>query len=148
MHYKMAVELMDDGHPNKAMYLSNLAISQKTHFKHLNDPADLVACVLSYKTAAYPAHAFFATKQWAEISYLSADILSALDGYRSALNHFSKVAWLGLDMGSHQDTILKENIENVGCLAATYAIQLGCFEEAVELLDIGWSIFWQQSASL
>jgi hypothetical protein len=71
-----------------------------------------------------------------------------LDGYQIALHHFSKVAWLGLDMHSHQHTMLRGKIENLGCLAATCAIQLGRLEEAVELLDMGRSIFWQQSASL
>jgi hypothetical protein len=47
--------------------------------------ADFLACVSSFKTAAqsiaaYPHHALFAARKWAEISHLNGDRLSALDG--------------------------------------------------------------------
>jgi hypothetical protein len=63
-------------------------------------------------------------------------------------NTIPKVAWLGLDTYSHQQWLHQEKAENLGCLAATCAIQLGNLEEAVELLELGHSVFWQQTASL
>jgi hypothetical protein len=44
--------------------------------------------------------------------------------------------------------LFQENSENLSCLAASCAIELGNFEEAVELLDLGRSVFWQQASSL
>jgi len=38
---RKAVELTDDGHPDKPMYLSNLGISQETCFRCLGELADL-----------------------------------------------------------------------------------------------------------
>jgi hypothetical protein len=81
-------------------------------------------------------------------SHRNGDLPSALDGYRIALELLPKVAWLGLDTPSRQDILLREKSENLGCLAATCAIQLGRLEEAVELLDLGRSVFWRQASSL
>jgi hypothetical protein len=74
--------------------------------------------------------------------------VSALEGYCTALEILPKVVWLGLDAASHHEWLLHERSENLGCLAATCAIRLGSLEEAVELLDVGRSVFWQQASSL
>ena len=58
------------------------------------------------------------------------------------------VAWLGLDMPSWQEWLLQENAEDLGCCAATCAIQLGSLEDTGELLDLGQSVFWRQAESL
>ncbi|KIM82041.1 hypothetical protein PILCRDRAFT_8274 [Piloderma croceum F 1598] len=133
---RKAVELTDDDNPNKSHYFSNLGIIQYSHFQRFGEQADLGASVSSFKTgaqlkAAYPHHALFAARQWAETSHRHGDLLSALDGYRMAL-----------------ELLPKDKSENLGTLAATCAIQLGHFEEAVELLDLGRSVFWQQASLL
>ena len=115
--------------------------------------ADFEASISSCKAAlhwksAYPSTALFAAHRLAQMSYGNGDLPSALDGYRIALELFPKVAWLGLDVRSRQDALLHGKPEYIGCLAATCAIQLGRFEEAVELLDLGRSFFWQQASSL
>jgi tetratricopeptide (TPR) repeat protein len=150
---RKAVILTDDGHPWKTIFLLGLGASLKNRFHHFGDSDDLTGCVLSYTTAAqlksaYPSHALQAARQWVQISHRNGDLLCALDGYRTALELFSKVAWLGLDTRSREDTLLREKSENLGCLAATCAIRLGRLEEAVELLDLGRSVFWQQASSL
>ena len=76
------------------------------------------------------------------------DFLSALQAYRIALEILPQLAWLGLDIPSRQDWLLRTKAEDLGCLAATCTIRLGRFEEAIELLDLGRSILWQQSAVL
>jgi hypothetical protein len=53
-----------------------------------------------------------------------------------------------LDTSSRQDLLRREKAENLGCLAATCAIQLGYLEEAIELLDLGRSVLWQQGSYL
>jgi DNA-binding MltR family transcriptional regulator len=153
LNARKAVELTDDGHPTKPIFLFRLGTAQKIRFERFGDSDDLAACVLSYKAAAQlkaaqPSDALLAARQWAEISHLNDNLLSALDGYRTALELLPKVAWLGLDTNSRQHKLLEEKSENLGCLAATCAIQLGHLEEAVELLDLGRSIFWQQASSL
>lgn len=148
-----ADRLTDDSHPSKADRLINLGIAQKAHFDCCGDQVDLVACVSSFKEAAqlksaYPPHALQAARRWAQTSHHNGDLSSALEGYRTALKLLPKVAWLGINSHSRQHTLLQEKSENLGCLAATCAIQLGHLEEAVELLDLGRSVFWQQASSL
>jgi hypothetical protein len=148
-----AVELTDDNHPIKTRFLSNLGMAQKARFEHLGMLADLIASISSFKAAAqlkvaYPSQALSAARQWAETSHLHGDLPSALDAYRTCLELVPKVAWLGLDTRSREDWLHREKSENIGCLAATCAIRLGCLEEAVELLDLSRSVFWQQASSL
>jgi len=150
---EQAVELMDDGYPRKSARLSNLGNSQHARFQRLTRPEDLVASVSSFKAAArlkvaYPHDALSAARQWAEISHRNGSLLSALDGYRTALELMPKVVWLGLDTQSRQNWLFQEQSEDLGCLAATCAIRIGHLEEAVELLDLGRSVLWQQVASL
>jgi CHAT domain-containing protein len=148
-----AVELTDDGHPDKPMYLSNLGNSLHMRFEHLGERLDLVAAVCAFQAAAqskaaYPRHALYAARKWAKVSHSNGDLLSALEEYRMALAILPKVAWLGLDTQSHQVWLTREKPEDLSCLSATCAIQLHLLEEAVELLDLGRSVFWQQASSL
>jgi tetratricopeptide (TPR) repeat protein len=145
-----AVELTREGHPYKPVYLSSLGLSQQPRFKHLGQLPDLVASIYSFKAAAeaksaYPHQALVAAHRWAEAAYDNGDLLSALDGYRTALHILPKVAWLGLNAHSCQAQLIQAKSENLACLAANCAIQLGCLEEAIEPLDLGRSVFWQQA---
>ena len=64
-----------------------------------------------------------------------------------ALEISPHVEWLSLKALPSRDW-LREQHQDLGCLAATCAIQLGQFEEAVELLDFGRSVFWRGAMSL
>jgi len=97
---------------------------------------------------AYPSDSLAAARQWAAISHLHGALLTAVSRYRAALAFLPKVALLGLDINSRQTWLLHENAENLGCLTATPAIQIGHLEEAGGLLDLSRSVFWQQAASL
>jgi tetratricopeptide (TPR) repeat protein len=152
---KLAVKLNDDTHPEKLghLYLYGLGCCQESRFQHFGELADLVASVSAFQEVAqsytaYPHHAFLAARRWAELSHKNGDLVSALEGYRTALEILPKLAWLGLDASSHHHQLLVEKPENLGCLAATCAIQLDHLDEAVELLDMGRSVFWQQASSL
>ena len=150
---KKAVNLTDDRQPSKVIYLVHLGKSHGCRFEHFHLQADLTASVSFFKAAAqlkaaYPSNALSAARLWAKTSHLNGDLVSGLEGYRTALELLPKVAWLGLTTQSRQDWLLQEKSENLGCLAATCAIQLGHLEDAVELLDLGRSVFWQQASSL
>jgi len=97
--------------------------------------------------AAYPRDALHAARYWADLAYRHGDISSALDGYRVALEILPRIAWLGLSTTSRQNWLFDTYSEGLSCLAATCAIQQGHVEEAVELLDLGRSMFWQQAST-
>ncbi|KIM72706.1 hypothetical protein PILCRDRAFT_829611 [Piloderma croceum F 1598] len=152
-NHQQAVDLTPDGHPDQAVHLADLGSAQQTRFIRLGDFSDFTASISSCKAAAklkaaHPSVALSAARKWARMSHNNGDLLTALDGYRVALELIQKVAWLGLDARSRQDALLRVKPEALGCHAATCAIQLGRFEEAVELLDLGRSFFWQQASLL
>jgi hypothetical protein len=135
------------------MFLVNLGVIHESRYRHLKERADLLACIDCFRAAAqakaaYPTHALSAARKWAMKAHSHAGLALALDGYRTALEILPKVAWLGLSASSRHEWLRREQSENLGCLAATCAIQLGHFEEAVELVDLGRSVFWKQASSL
>jgi len=71
-----------------------------------------------------------------------------MDGYCTALELLPKIARLGFDARSRHHWLLGEKSENLGPVAATCAIQLGHLKEAVELLNLGQSVFWQRASLL
>lgn len=148
-----ASQLTDDNHPTKARYLINLGELKRIRLFLSKDRLDYVASLSGYQAAAksqtaYPGIALKAARRWASLSYQLGDLSSALEAYRTALEILPKIAWLGLDLSSRQIRLTQEKSEDLSCLAASCAIQLGRLEEAVELLDLGRSIFWQQASSL
>ncbi|KIM89429.1 hypothetical protein PILCRDRAFT_60841 [Piloderma croceum F 1598] len=148
-----AIMLTGDEHPHKAIYLSNLGKNLHSRFRCHGDQNDLEASIDAAKAAAqlksaHPHQALAAARSWAQVAHENGKLLSALDGYRAALEILPKVAWLGLDASSHHHMRLLEKSETLGCLAATCAIQLDRFGEAAELLDLCRSVFWQQASSL
>jgi CHAT domain-containing protein len=153
LNTEKAVNLTDVGDPDRSKWLFNLGICHENHFTYLKEESNSMAAISAFKEAAsvptaYPSTALHAARKWADISCHSGNFASALDGYCTALEILPRVAWLGLDALSHHDQLLQTRSESLGCLAATCAIQLGHFEEAVELLDLGRSVYWQQVSSL
>jgi tetratricopeptide (TPR) repeat protein len=150
---QQAIHLIDHELPDKAKYLFTLGMAKQLRFEHLNKPEDSLASISALQSAAqsktaYPYDSLSAARAWATVSHHNGDLPSALDGYRTALEILPKVAWLGLNSTSRQNWLIQERSEDLSCLSATCAIQLGQFEEAVELLDLGRSVFWQQASSL
>jgi tetratricopeptide (TPR) repeat protein len=148
-----ALDLTDKGDLDRSLWLLNLGICHEHHFMSLKDESHRVAAISAFEEAAcsntaYPSTALSAARRWADLSRQGGDLLSALQGYRTALEILPRVAWLGLDTFSRHDQLLEIRSENLGCQAATCAIQLGHLDEAVELLDLGRSVYWQQVSSL
>jgi CHAT domain-containing protein/tetratricopeptide (TPR) repeat protein len=152
-HTKIALDLTPVGDAGRSNCLLLLGICHESHFRSLKDKSNLVAAISAFKEAAslntaYPSTALKAARRWADLSRRGGDLLVALQGYRTALEILPRVAWLGLDAFSRHDQLLEIQSENLGCQAATCAIQLGRLDEAVELLDLGRSVYWQQASSL
>jgi tetratricopeptide (TPR) repeat protein len=153
VNLQRAIDLTDDRDPHQATYLSGLGGSYGCRFDLLHNPSDLAASISSLRTAAqsraaYPSQALAAAETLAGALELHSDLKSALEAYYTAFELLPKVAWLGLDASSRQNVLDKVDPEGLGVLAAACAIRLGHFEEAVELLDLGRSVFWQQASSL
>jgi CHAT domain-containing protein/tetratricopeptide (TPR) repeat protein len=150
---RKAANLAPEEHPDRSVSLLSLGLSQQLRFECLGEPEDFSASISAFRIVAqmkttYPRQAFMAAEIWADTLRKYGHLSSALDGYRTALEILPKLAWLGLDIASRQDWVLRANSEDLGCIAANCAIQVGRLEEAVELLDLSRSVFWQQASSL
>lgn len=152
-NHQRAIELSDDVHQERVQFLANCANSHICRFRHFHNQGDLESGIATYKLAvqlktAYPEQALYAARLWAKVAHEFNHLEVALEGYRVALGLFPKVAWLGVNADSHHQLLVRERSEDLVCMAAKCAIELGQFEEAVELLELGRSIFWQKASSL
>jgi CHAT domain len=153
LHFNEAIRLTSNDFPERAKYFLGLGGAQLLHLQHQGESTALLPSISAFQAAAqlktaYPRDAFRAAQAWANLAYTHNDILSALDGYRMALDILPRVAWLGLSALAREDLLIQAGSGDLACLAATCAIQLGRLEEAVELLDLGRTVFWQQSSTL
>jgi CHAT domain-containing protein len=157
---KQACEKISCSRRSRVMALSALGMTLYMRFKIQGDPADRVASLEAFKAvtqskAAFPYDVLEAAQTWADMSHraylsshLDVDLSSAIDAYRIALETLPKVAWLGLSAKSLQEWLWQVTPETLSCNSATCAIQQGRYAEAVELLDLGRSVFWQQASPL
>jgi len=138
---QQAVDLTNDENAARSPYLFKLGNSLRTRFDRFDEQPDYMASVASFREAAkskmaYPHDAVSGARSWAEMAHRKGDFSSALEGYRMAIEMLPMVAWLGLDTPSRQDWLHQAQSEVLGCQVATCAIQLSCFDKAVELLDL------------
>lgn len=150
---QISVQSVEDNHPDKVKYLYHLGNAIAVRYKHTSDPDDLKACISALQAASqarttYPTVALAAARAWINISHGAKNLESTLEGFKTALDILPKLAWLGLSTKSRQDWLVDEGSETLSTSAAACAIRLGRFETAVELLDTGRSIIWQQASSL
>lgn len=153
LHYQTAVNLTSDDHLDRARHLFNLGNALRRRAEKTGDRSDFGASLVALQAAArsqvaYPRDASNAALKWGEVAYFGGDLVSALEGFRLALEWLPKIAWLGIDTPSRQNWLLEMEPETLSCMAASCAIHLGRLEEAVELLDMGRSFLWQQGSSL
>lgn len=148
---QVAVQSIDDGHPEKIKYLFNLGKTLALRYKHTSHPEDAQECISALRAASqtrtiYPDVALLAARRWVLISHSVKDYKSTLDALKTALEILPKLAWLGLSAKSRQDLLQDEGSEKLSTMAAACAIRLGRLETAVELLDVGRSVMWQQAS--
>jgi hypothetical protein len=86
-------------------------------------------------------------KEWASVAHEKQDT-SALEAYQIALGLLPQLAAFGLDVRSRPTILITAQSNNLGSDAAACAIDLHRYEEAVELLEAGRSVFWSQSLHL
>jgi tetratricopeptide (TPR) repeat protein len=148
-----AVDITTNEDPSKADCLHSLGFAFLAMNKVTPKDDSLTKASVAFREAAklssaYPLIAFTAAQQWARISHLNGDLYLALDAYLTALEILPKVAWLGSDVISQQSSLVRGQSEDSTSNSAACAVELGLFEDAVEFLDAGRSLIWQQISAL
>ncbi|PVF91893.1 TPR-like protein [Serendipita vermifera] len=150
IHLQMAISLTPDEHPEKPMYLGKLGSAFNARFLHLQAHEDAKAAVLSFSTSAqssigHPGVRFDAAQQWISVASLIQHE-SLLIAYECAIGLMPLVAWLGLSVVDRHEHLIE--IGEVARDAAAAAITLEKYDKAIEWLEQGRSIVWNQFLQL
>ncbi|KAJ7848890.1 CHAT domain-containing protein [Mycena leptocephala] len=145
-----AVQLTPDGHPHKPARLNNLGKSLFCRFEQLHDPQDSQQLLCHYTSAACSTTGsasirFNAAKKWAKHAHIHQPS-SILHAYTTAIELLPELAWLGLSI-TDRHHLLSEAGQVVRD-AASAAIAVQDYQQAVEWLDQGRSVIWGQLLNL
>jgi len=144
-----AVDLTPDGHPSKSHRLSNLGSVFSLRLEYLHNIEDLESLLRVYSQAAKlptgpPIVRFRAARTWAK--YLDIHSRPSLSAYGYAIDLLPRIAWLGLPV-TDQHALLAD-VGGIVSQAVSAAIRLGKLETAVEWIEQGRSIAWQNMLGL
>ncbi|KIJ33286.1 hypothetical protein M422DRAFT_183448 [Sphaerobolus stellatus SS14] len=145
---KQAALLLPEGHAHRSIFYHNLGNFYATHFLALLLPQDIINAISSYKTAVMdesssPSVRFQAASTWASFCGYSP---SALDAYKAVLELIPQRAWLGQKINRRL-----EELKEIGAVvndAAAVAFSFGKLDQALEWLEEGRNIVWQQILQL
>jgi tetratricopeptide (TPR) repeat protein len=148
--HQAAVNLIPDGHPVKPTFSGNLGTSYRRRFIHLRHLKDAEIAISQFSTSAQsslgsPTIRFKHVRQWIEVASLIRH-KSLLDAYECALNLMPLVAWLGLPIAVRHEHLVQ--MGGIARDAAAAAISLEEYDKAVEWLEQGRSIVWNQILQL
>lgn len=147
---KNATNIIPKGHRFRTGILSLLGISYKCRFLHSHWPLDLILSICAFYEAAClpagePRQRFDAALNCAQSSILF-DMSFALKLYELAIDLLPSVIWLGTTIHRRY-----QNVHSIGSAvseAAAVAIAMKEYELALEWLEQGRSIVWQQVLNL
>ncbi|KAG8720391.1 hypothetical protein FRC09_009653 [Ceratobasidium sp. 395] len=149
--YSQALPLVHDAHAEKPGCLFNLGLSYGQRFNVSEEQEDIKRSSDYLRQAAqlstgHPSLKLKAALTWARVSSQH-DLSSSLDAYKRAMALVPQVIWLGAAVGRRIDAI-KSEIQDAAVEAAANAISLGAYEHALEWLEEGRSIIWNQMHQL
>jgi hypothetical protein len=149
--YRESVQLIPLGHSDQPTHLANLAHALYFNYTKHPEPqvSDLEDALKAFSDAVNATHAhalqrFDIALSWAAISARHKYHKSALKGYTAAIQLLLQIASVGLEVNSQQK-LLKIHSVGLASDAAACALELEHVENALEMLEAGRSIFWQQS---
>jgi tetratricopeptide (TPR) repeat protein len=150
LHYVVAVNLTPDNHPVKIPRLCTLGSCFRARFLRFHHPRDANAAITHLSTAAQspvgaPTARFKAAERWISFASLTKH-QSLLAAYECALGLMPLVAWLGLPLVSRHEHLVQ--MGGIARDAAAAAISLGQHNTALEWLEQGRSIVWNQVLQL
>ncbi|QRW13219.1 CHAT domain protein [Ceratobasidium sp. AG-Ba] len=147
-YMRLAIERVPDDHLQRSELLAGLAELYYAQYDISKDRCDINQA-LSYLqqavsfTGGHPHVKQKAARQWARWGTQQKD---SMEGYRNFMLLIPQVVWLGLATENRYEATA--DIADVALEAATKAIQLREYEQALEWLEQGRSIVWNQMIKL
>ncbi|KDR71638.1 hypothetical protein GALMADRAFT_795012 [Galerina marginata CBS 339.88] len=148
--HQRAINLTPDGHADMSMWLRSLGLSLRRRFERTNDPTDIQASIFSYRrcatyTSGSPSIRLDAAKAWAELAQ-KFDPSQLLEAHCTAIALVSQVAGLGQTVENRHNNLV--DISDISACAAAAAFGAGRPELALEWLEQGRCLVWNQIISL
>jgi tetratricopeptide (TPR) repeat protein len=145
-----AVNFTPDGHPAKPDYLWSLGSAFATRFLNFRCAHDAEAAITYMSTSAQspvgsPTIRLMAAQKWISIATLISHH-SLLSAYECAVSLMPVVAWLGLPVRDRHKHLVQTS--EIARDAAAAAISFEQYDKALEWLEQGRSIVWNQILQL
>jgi tetratricopeptide (TPR) repeat protein len=150
IYVKRAVDAVESGHIDRPHYLLNLGGAFLNRFERSKHPHDVESAISNISAAAMspmgsPNTRFYAAKAWSMLASLIGH-KSLLAAYECALGLMPLMAWLGLPIVDRHQHLVK--IGDITRDAAAAAISFEQYDKALEWLEQGRSIVWNQILQL
>jgi tetratricopeptide (TPR) repeat protein len=147
---QLSVNLTPDGYPDKPDYLFNHGAALLTRFSissHLNDAAAAIThwSASAQSSVGSPTTRLKAAQGWIYIASL-VNHHSLSNAYECVVGLMPVVAWLGLPIRDRHESLVQ--ISEIARDAAAAAISLEKYDKALEWLEQGRSIVWNQILQL
>ncbi|KAJ7212674.1 hypothetical protein GGX14DRAFT_393565 [Mycena pura] len=149
---KEAVSLTPPDHPDRAGRLQSLAASFAHQYQKFSNPKDLEEIHSCYNESfrqptSRPEHAWWHALHWANFAaeFQPSDCIPA---YRAAFNLLSEILWIGNAIPVRQNAIQRLDILETSSEAIKICIDQSDFHAAVEILEQGLAITFQQMLQL
>ncbi|KAJ6522547.1 CHAT domain-containing protein [Mycena vulgaris] len=147
-----AVGLTPEGHPDRASHLQNLAVSFTERYRKFGRPHDLERIHTNYTlsfqmSSSTPQSSWTAALRWASVSqeFQSAHDLTA---YSNAFKLLPDILWLGNLLTVRHEATHRLGIEQATSSAARAFITHSQYSSAVEIIEQGVGITFQQMLQL
>ncbi|KAG9088253.1 hypothetical protein FRC06_002151, partial [Ceratobasidium sp. 370] len=149
-HKEQGLSLTPEDDPNKATLLSSLGVSYESRFDRSGDREILLRSVTCAKQAAQlstgrPLTKLNAALAWARISVLH-QVSRPLEAYQHLTGLIPEVVWLGSSAALRYELVAR--ISDLATSAANIAITHQKFDLALEWLEEGRSVVWNQLLQL
>ncbi|KAG8741280.1 hypothetical protein FRC10_003028 [Ceratobasidium sp. 414] len=145
-----AVSLLSPEDPRRSLFLGKLADSHFVRYENLGDNTDATLAADCYmqasqSTSGQPFHRLIMARQWANVS-LICQSSTMVDACKQVMALIPQAVWLGSTTERRYEHITR--IGSVALEAATFAIHLQNYNLALEWLEQGRSIVWNQLLEL
>ncbi|CAE7142272.1 unnamed protein product [Rhizoctonia solani] len=151
-HYSTALSNVQSDYAYSSLFYYHLACAYETRFTACNTQGDLSAAILAYRQATHPntsiltTHtAFIAARKWTKLASLH-HASSVHEAYRRAMELMPQILWLGSTIEQRYSQL--REMGDFALEAASHAISIQSYDLALEWLEQGRSIVWNQILDL
>ncbi|KAJ6543042.1 CHAT domain-containing protein [Mycena capillaripes] len=148
-----ALRLIPESDPERPVILQNLAVSYSHRYRKLGDPEDLKKVHLNYTSSfacitKTPEFSWNAAGTWAKFCQEVDCPKNCMNAFSAAFNLLPDILWIGHSIPVCHDAVRRLHIEEATSMAIQTSIRQGNLCAAVEFMEQGLAIIFQQALQL